>query len=892
MKIKQKFKKIMKINAVLICTGLILGLCSFAPTITAKTVFKTLAFDKKMSVEQDFAGGQFNDLKLEKKDGGVEISSLNGKKGVYISPTVQAPFKATHIGLHWEEELTNGSLINTYLRTSNDGENFGEWIKTTAERDMGKDGVDAEETFAALVGVGKTDFAQAKIEFIPKKGISPKLKGLTFTFLNSADESETTKKISFVSRSAAYGVGTTKTSPNGQSINVISREDWDANESYRSAGDGSEEWTRSYHGTRKLVIHHTADASSNDETNIVVNAETVRNIYYYHAITQGWGDIGYNALVDAAGNIYEGRYGTHNAVRTNPTADEIMVLDIEAGHVSSYNSGSFGISALGDFTNFDTPEAQISAMEDVLAYVADSRGIDSQGQSDFLRYDDSWHYDLSNVFAHRDAGSTACPGDGLYAHMESIKTNVANRMIQGVSGLIATADLVSAGGMNISGDNIGSSTVTVNWDAFAGATEYEYMLEKVFGIVNVASTSEPWDVTWFYPENLNVASTSNTSVVFDKTTFDDESEYVFYVRALDNTGTPISSVSYVDFLKNKNEIIVDNLTDSYTNVVGIWSNSTNVSGFYARDYQTHAAGNGSNTFEWAPNIFKDGYYDVAVMYTAAFDRDRNVPYTVFYKDESGVSFQETVIVSQKVNGGTWVHLGNYYFERDGVVKVQLSDDIRRGYVIADAVKFIFDRPANGTLENQPPVADAGTDQNVLINTTVSFDGSGSTDDGTISYEWNFGNTATSSGVTSTHTYTATGTYTVTLTVTDDEGLTDEDAIIVTVSEEVVDSDMKVASIDMALKNRGVFVSATALITIVDAEGIPVDSANVSGSWSGLTNDTDSAVTDINGQVTVESDFVKNASSTYIFTVYSVVKSGWVYDSASNVETSDSITVNE
>ena len=888
MSIKQILKGLMKINVVAIIIGLIFGSFSFVPTITAETVYKTLAFDKKIETQQDFAGGQFDNVAVGQSNGKTVLGAVNGKGGIYISPVVEAPFGATHIGLHWEEELPEGADIVVYLRTGGDGENFSEWVQTTVEDDIGPNGFEEEETFAALVGTKKANFAQAKVEFIPGKGVTPIVRSLTLTFLNSAEESEqTVRKLSFASRAVAEGVAIPKTSPNGQLINVISREEWGADETLRM--DGSEEsWPRSYHGTRKLVVHHTAGDASNGEMDLAINIGTVKNIYYYHAVTRGWGDIGYNALVDAAGNIYEGRYGTHDAERTEPTADEIMVLDVDAGHVSSYNSGSFGVSALGDFTDFDVPETQAQALEDVLAYVADSRGIDTQGQSDFLRYDDVWHYDLPNVFAHRDAGATECPGDILYGYMNTFKTDVANRMLSNISGLAATADMIPAG--NASGENIGPSIVTVSWEVFAGAVKYEYVLEKVFGVVDVASTSEPWNVAWFFPENTNVTITSNNSVVFDTAIFEDESEYVFYVRALNASSTPVSAVSHVDFLKNENTIIVDNLEETYTSSVGEWTHSTNVSGYYGQDYQPNAAGNGSDVFEWSPNIFKDGYYDVSVMYTAGFDRDRKAPYTVFYKDEDGTSLEDTILISQKVNGGVWVSLGNYYFEIDGVSKVQLSDDIRRGFVIADAVKFVFDRPADGGQENQSPVADAGADQNVLVGTEVLFGGSGSTDDGAIvNYEWNFGDGATGSGVAPTNVYDIAGEYTVTLMVTDDGGLTDDDSMIVTVTEDVAGSDMSVSSIDMALKYKAVFISATALVTIVDADGVPVSGATVSGIWSGLTNNIDSVVTDINGQVIIESNRVKSANGIYTFTVDNVEKSGWTYDIESNIETSDSIS---
>jgi endoglucanase len=102
--------------------------------------------------------------------------------------------------------------------------------------------------------------------------------------------------------------------------------------------------------------------------------------------------------------------------------------------------------------------------------------------------------------------------------------------------------------------------------------------------------------------------------------------------------------------------------------------------------------------------------------------------------------------------------------------------------------------------------------------------------------------------------------------------------------------MHVAGIVMSTRTRGKNVNAIATVTVVDADGIPVEGATVSGHWSGLTSDSDSGITVSDGTVSLDSDKVRNANGTFTFTVDNITKAGWTYDFGANVETSDSITV--
>lgn len=78
--------------------------------------------------------------------------------------------------------------------------------------------------------------------------------------------------------------------------------------------------------------------------------------------------------------------------------------------------------------------------------------------------------------------------------------------------------------------------------------------------------------------------------------------------------------------------------------------------------------------------------------------------------------------------------------------------------------------STGTAADQPPAAVFAPPGSAQAGTPVEFDGSASTDDGSIvTFYWEFGDGATGSGKKVSHTYETPGTYDVTLWVTDDAG---------------------------------------------------------------------------------------------------------------------------
>jgi hypothetical protein len=178
---------------------------------------------------------------------------------------------------------------------------------------------------------------------------------------------------------------------------IITRRQWGANESMVRKSPG-------YATPKFSVIHHTAGSNSYSKSQ---SASVVRGIYSYHVNTQKWNDIGYNILVDRYGQVFEGRAGG-------------LERGVIGAHAAGFNTGSIGVSVMGNFDIADIPAVAVESVARVVAWKYDLHGIDARASRTISQNGRS----INVTTAHRNVGSTACPGRYFYAKMGSLRSRI------------------------------------------------------------------------------------------------------------------------------------------------------------------------------------------------------------------------------------------------------------------------------------------------------------------------------------------------------------------------------------------------------------------------------------------------------------------------------------
>ncbi len=137
--------------------------------------------------------------------------------------------------------------------------------------------------------------------------------------------------------------------------------------------------------------------------------------------------------------------------------------------------------------------------------------------------------------------------------------------------------------------------------------------------------------------------------------------------------------------------LVDNSDVNNTSSTGTWATVTaSGPGNRGYNYQTHAAGTGTDSFTWTLNIPQDGNYTVYVKYPVVSGAATNASFKVNYSGGSA-----TVAVNQTANNNNgWVSLGKFAFTMLGTGQRVTLTENSGGTVVADAVKAVRDNSAD------------------------------------------------------------------------------------------------------------------------------------------------------------------------------------------------------
>ncbi len=137
----------------------------------------------------------------------------------------------------------------------------------------------------------------------------------------------------------------------------------------------------------RVTLHHTDGRRTTALADSLAEAGFIQN---FHQNGRGWNDIAYHFLVDASGNVIEGR-----------------PLGALGAHTLNNNEGNVGIVLLGTYhapRNDAASRAQLDAVASIGKYLVARYGIDP-----------------ASLKGHRDYKKTDCPGDLAYPKLDELR---------------------------------------------------------------------------------------------------------------------------------------------------------------------------------------------------------------------------------------------------------------------------------------------------------------------------------------------------------------------------------------------------------------------------------------------------------------------------------------
>jgi hypothetical protein len=298
--------------------------------------------------------------------------------------TVEAPRAFNLVGIHWR----GGAMPDAEIRVRRAG-HWSRWGELGVHGPGGSD----------PVWVGRARTLQYRL--------SRRVRGMRLHFVAVGRP-----------RAHAHAAQTTDTP-----FPHVSREQWGADQCPPRA-------VPEYGEVKAVQVHHTV--SLNDYTPAEAPG-IVLAICRYHRNSNGWNDIGYNALVDKYGTIYEGRAGG---------LDQAVV----GAHAQGFNSQTSGVANIGDYSDVAASDEALTATANFARWKLGIHGQPLSGPVTLRsgggpesRYAAGTEVTLERVIGHRDTGRTACPGDALYAQLPQIRA-----MVESGAPYVSSAARVSA----------------------------------------------------------------------------------------------------------------------------------------------------------------------------------------------------------------------------------------------------------------------------------------------------------------------------------------------------------------------------------------------------------------------------------------------------------------
>ncbi|WP_258049647.1 golvesin C-terminal-like domain-containing protein [Streptomyces finlayi] len=213
-------------------------------------------------------------------------------------------------------------------------------------------------------------------------------------------------------------------------------------------------------------------------------------------------------------------------------------------------------------------------------------------------------------------------------------------------------------------------------------TTYEYFDNGL-----ARKSTDPWDIatTYDYTELGQQKARTLTSAGGSS---DRTMSWAYYpdgsLKAKSDDGVPVG----------KSVILADNSDDQNTSAVGTWAKAS-ATGQQGYDHRTHAAGAGTDSFNWTLNVPKDGTYTAYVKYPQVTGAATTAKYTL----TQGSNVQPPVTKDQNLAPGTWVSLGAYTLKQGNDAKLKLEQN-SGGTVVADAVKLVRDTSGDTDAEKR------------------------------------------------------------------------------------------------------------------------------------------------------------------------------------------------